>query len=125
MVALVLRHHFSTIDHIPFKRNKIILTDESIWHYVTGKGKPGAQIDLLIDRADHCISVCEMKFSVNTLPIDKRYADELQNKLSVFADESKTKKTLMLVMVTTFGVKDNVYRNSLIQNEIIIKDLLF
>jgi predicted AAA+ superfamily ATPase len=100
-----------------------ILTDESIWRHVPGKGKPGAQIDLLIDRADHCISVCEMKFSVNKFTIDKRYADELRNKLSVFADESKTKKTLMLVMVTTFGVKDNVYRNSLVQNEIIIKDL--
>jgi hypothetical protein len=100
-----------------------IQADESIWRFVPGKGKPGAQIDLLIDRADHCISICEMKFSNNEFTIDKRYDDELQNKLSVFKAATKTKKTLLMVMVTTFGVKDNTYRNSLIQNEVTMQDL--
>jgi AAA+ ATPase superfamily predicted ATPase len=100
-----------------------IQADESIWRFVPGKGKPGAQIDLLIDRADHCISICEVKFSTNEFTIDKKYSDELQNKLSVFKAATKTKKTLLMVMVTTFGVKDNTYRNSLVQNEVTIENL--
>ncbi len=95
-----------------------IQSEESVWRHVQRKASRGAQIDLLIDRADHCISLCEMKFSAKEFMIDKKYADELSNKLAVFSAVTKTKKTLLLVMVTTFGVKTNGYKNSLVQNEV-------
>ena len=100
-----------------------VYTEESAWRYVPGKEQRGAQIDLLIDRRDQCISICEMKFSTNEFSIDKTYATELERKLSVFKQKTKTMKTSFLVMITTFGTKTNMYKTSLIQNEVIQEDL--
>ena len=99
-----------------------IHTEASIWRYSPKNGK-GAQIDLLLDRADFCISLCEMKFSTTTFNIDKRYAEELKNKISVFTEYTKTNKTPFLVMVTTYGTKDNLYKTALIQNEVKLQNL--
>ncbi len=82
----------------------------------------GAQIDLLIQRADGFTDICEMKHSVNTFTIDKNYAKELQNKIDAYQELSKDNRTLHLVMVTTNGVVHNNYYN-MIQNEITMDDL--
>jgi uncharacterized protein len=99
-------------------------TQESIWRYVPGKGKKGAQIDLLIDRQDNCINVCEMKFSTSEYSISAAYAAELKNKLDVFQLNTKTKKTLFLTMITTHGVKQNINSTGLVQVDLKM-DILF
>jgi hypothetical protein len=53
-----------------------VYCEESIWKVRGNEDQAGAQIDLLIDRADHCISVCEMKFSATEFSIDKKYANQ-------------------------------------------------
>ena len=78
----------------------------------------GAQVDMLIDRRDHTINICEMKFSTTEFTIDKKYAGELENKLNVFRRETQTKKTLLLTLITTYGIKDNTYKQQLVDNEI-------
>ena len=100
-----------------------IYTEESAWRFAPGKLGNGAQIDLLLDRQDVCISICEMKFSNEEYAIDKSYAAELQNKLNIFKEETKTKKTLFLTMITTYGTKDNIYKTGLVQNEVTMDDL--
>ncbi|OQP55844.1 ATPase [Niastella yeongjuensis] len=84
----------------------------------------GAQINLLIDRRDHVINVCEMKFSLNAFTIDKKYAEELRNKIGVFTSEIKTRKSIYLTMITTFGLATNQYSMSLVQNDLTM-DVLF
>lgn len=101
-----------------------VYSETSIWHSKPQKEEPGAQIDLLIDRQDQCINVCEMKFSVNTFDITKSYAKELESKLKVFRDNTKTRKTLFLTMVTTHGVNNSKTYAGLIQNEVTM-DALF
>lgn len=100
-----------------------IYTEESVWRYVPGKGQPGAQIDLLLDRKDHVISICEMKFSDEIYSITKKYAADLQQKLTVFQQVEKPKKTLFLTMVTTYGVAKNAYSKGLIQGEVTMDEL--
>lgn len=100
-----------------------IQSEPSSWRYVPGKGKQGAQVDLLIDRADFCINICEMKFSTTVFSIDKKYAAELKNKADVFKQETKTNKTVMTVMITTFGTQNNSYKIGLIQNEVVMSQL--
>lgn len=95
-----------------------VLTEESTWRYLPKKGEKGAQIDLLLDRQDQCINLCEIKFSTDEYVITKSYADELQNKVSVFKRQTKTKKTVFLTMITSFGVKQNQYYTSQVQAEI-------
>lgn len=99
--------------------------EESVWrHRPRTKTEKGAQIDLLIDRNDSCINICEMKFSQNEFEISKAYASELANKETVFKAETKTKKTTFLTMVTTFGVKNASSYAGLVQAQVTM-DALF
>ena len=99
-----------------------VFTETSAWRHSPKDGN-GAQIDLLLDRQDNVISICEIKFSNAEFAIDKTYATELKNKLDTFRRESKTKKALFLAMVTTYGTKDNMYSIGLVQNEVTMDDL--
>ncbi|NQX42879.1 hypothetical protein SAMN05421820_113131 [Pedobacter steynii] len=100
-----------------------IYTEESAWRFVPGKIGNGTQIDLLVDRQDVCINICEIKFSNSEFIIDKPYAVALQDKMNIFKEQTKTKKTLFLTMVTTYGTKDNIYKTGLVQNEVLMEDL--
>lgn len=100
-----------------------VQTNESAWMVEGNIKQDGAQIDLLIDRADHCINICEMKFSLHEFSIEKKYALGLERKVSVFRESTKTRKTLFLTMITTYGVKKNGYYTNLIANEVTIEDL--
>lgn len=99
-------------------------TEHYMWRYTPKKGENGVQIDLLIDRQDRCINLCEMKFSINEFEITKSYSKELQTKIDVFREKSKTKKTIFLTMVTTNGIKNLRNYVGLVQKEINI-DALF
>jgi uncharacterized protein len=103
-----------------------IESEESAWRYVPAKGQKekGAQIDLLIDRKDRCINICEMKFYTGEFAIDKAYANELEQKMEVFAQKTKTKKTLFLTMISSYGLAENEYSRRLLQKSLTM-DVLF
>lgn len=82
----------------------------------------GSQIDLLIDRKDQTINICEIKFSTEKFLINKSYEENLRNKITAFKQETKTKKATHLTMITTYGVQQNKYSGS-VQKEIILNDL--
>ncbi|MBC7864803.1 MAG: ATP-binding protein [Bacteroidia bacterium] len=98
-----------------------VYTEESAWR--SKNKKEGVQVDLLIDRGDNCINVCEMKFSQTKFEINNRYAKELQNKIQTFQLESKTRKTVFLTMITTFGLIENIHKTSLVSNSIPLEKL--
>ncbi|MFK7832007.1 MAG: ATP-binding protein [Winogradskyella sp.] len=83
----------------------------------------GFQIDMLIDRSDQVISVCEMKFYASEFTITKSYAQTLRQKLTGFKEATKTKKQLFLVMVSTYGITDNMHKIDLVSNDISLNDL--
>lgn len=82
----------------------------------------GAQVDLLIDRNDSVINLCEIKFSIHTFTIDKKYAENLRNKIGTFKDETKTPKSVFLTFISTFGIKQNEYAG-IVQAEVTMDDL--
>ena len=82
----------------------------------------GAQIDMLIERADNTVNICEMKFSQNEFVIDKDYDAVLRHKLSRFGASVSHRKAIHLTMVTTYGVVHNAYWNR-VQSEVIADDL--
>lgn len=114
------------LKHIPQIKKELgissVYTEESAWRYFPRKGK-GAQIDLLLDRKDFVINLCEMKYSETAFLVDKSYADVLENKRDVFKSKTKTKKSIFLTFVTTFGLKDNDYSKRLVQNSIMVDSL--
>lgn len=101
-----------------------VYTEESSWRKQGVKHSKGAQIDLLIDRDDRIINVCEIKFSQQPFTITKKYADELNNKLQTFRQSFNTRKTLFLTMITTFGLVENEYSTSLVHQDLSM-DVLF
>ena len=84
-----------------------VYTEISAWR--SQKSERGAQIDLVIDRKDKIINICEIKFSTQPYAITKSYADNLQHKVWAFREETGTKKTILLTLITTFGLKQNEY----------------
>ena len=83
----------------------------------------GTQIDLLIDRNDRVITLCEIKFHQEPFRITKAYADTLRRKMSVFRESSKTRKHLMLCLISTFGLTPNVNSMSLNLQSLTLDDL--
>ena len=95
------------------------------WRYQPGKDSslPGAQIDLLIDRKDGVINICEMKYYDSEFTIDGTYADELRQKIQTFRELTKTRKSIFLVLVTPFGIKRNKYALEMEITDIRLEDL--
>ena len=104
-----------------------VLTKQSSW-FEQGRSTdennsiPGAQIDLLIDRRDKTINICETKFYSGEFVIDKDYSLKLRNKISTFKAITEPRKTLIATMITTFGIKHNKYSGT-IQQEVVLDDL--
>lgn len=115
-------------DHIPQIKNKLgisgVLSQESVWytHGDEDLGIPGAQIDLLIERRDRVINICEAKFSINEFVIDKDYDMILRNKIDAFRRMTNCKKALQTTMITTYGVKRGKY-SGVIHSQITLDDL--
>ena len=115
-------------DHTAQIKNKLgisgVLTQESAWFCTDDddKGISGAQIDLLIDRRDRVVSICEIKYSINEFIIDKSYDMKLRNKIGSFVKATNCKKSVQMVMVTTYGIKKNMY-SGLINAEVVLDDL--
>lgn len=82
----------------------------------------GAQIDLLIDRADEVINICEIKFASDKYVIDSEYEERLRNRASLFRTVTKTKKSIQHTFITTYGVSPNLH-SGIVQSEVTMDDL--
>ncbi len=116
-------------DHIRQVKQKLgisgVLSEEYTWFVQPAEENgidKGAQIDLLIDRRDHVINLCEIKFASDLFEIDKSCNEVLRNKIEVFRKTSKTKKSLQLTMISTYGVKNGKYSN-MVASEVVLDDL--
>ena len=99
-----------------------VLSNVYSWRKEADEMSDGAQIDLLIDRKDQVINLCEMKYSLSEYAIDAEYEQKLRNKKSTFINATNTRKAVHLTMVTTFGIKTNAH-SGIVQNEITLEDL--
>ena len=97
-----------------------VQTDISSW--ISRSDGNGAQIDLVIDRADRVINLCEIKFSKGPFEINKSYDLALRGKIEAFRSETKTRKALHLTMITTYGIKPGKY-SGIVQSEINMDEL--
>jgi hypothetical protein len=127
-----LVRHVDDIEESGFAQLKAALgigavsTTESSWRYHPPRdaAERGTQIDLLLDRRDNTVNLCEMKFSDGPFTIDKRYADELRDRREIFRRVIRTRKNVFLTLVTTFGVSDNAYAKELLVSSLTV-DALF
>ena len=114
------------LQHVPQIKLQLgiagVLSEASSW-FVKGKdGERGAQIDLVIDRSDNVINLCEMKFAKDEYEISKEDEEDLRHKASAFQKQTKTRKALHLTMVSTYGLKRNQYSDA-VQSQVLLDDL--
>lgn len=100
-----------------------IISNVYSWVYLPkDSDEQGVQIDMLIDRDDNVINVCEMKFSQGEYELTEKYDLALRNKVVTFQTKTKTRKGVSLVMITSYGLKRNAWANG-IQRQITMDDL--
>ncbi len=89
----------------------------------SSEAQEGTQIDLLIDRQDNVISLCEMKFYNEEVTLSKTDADKLRKRRAVFRNITQTKKQIFIVLITTHGLFPNKHSSELIDNVVLMDDL--
>ena len=81
------------------------------WHIVGDSKSSGAQIDMLVNRADRVLNLCEMKFSHGDFDVSKDYDEKLRNRIAAIAEKTGNKMNIQPTLVTTYGLKMNMYSN--------------
>lgn len=99
-----------------------IYTEESVFVKKGIEESQGFQIDLLIDRKDATVNLCEIKYYAGQFEITKNYALDLLNKKQGFIEQTKTKKQVFITLITNYGLKDNAYKD-VIDVELILEQL--
>jgi hypothetical protein len=100
-----------------------VATEVSAWRYVPkSDSEKGAQIDLVISRADRTINLCEIKFAIGKYQMTAEYADYIRDRAELFRAKTKTKYAIVPTMVTTYGVAEGA-NSSVAQQEITMEDL--
>ncbi len=100
-----------------------IYTQEGSFSYKGNSVNEGFQIDLLIDREDKTMNLCEMKFYDSEFTLTKQYADTLRKKRELLKTESKTKKHIFITLITTYGLIENQHSLGLIDHVVTLEDL--
>ncbi len=119
------------LHHIPQIKRKLgisgILSNVCTWAcrpFVDENGckQPGAQIDLVIERGDKTVNLCEMKFASHPYSVSSDYSAWLAKRRELFRQITGTRSTLHLTMITSYGVEHNAGWQT-IQSEVVLDDL--
>ena len=112
------------MDHVPQILHSIgidrIQTDYYSWR--SEATTPKSQIDLIIDRADGIITICEMKYSADTYQMTQTEAGKIATRLQNYISENSPKKGVQTALVTTVGLKPGKNADA-VQNVIVLSDL--
>jgi AAA+ ATPase superfamily predicted ATPase len=100
-----------------------VYTEESSYLLKVDTEHKGIQVDMLIDRADGIINICEMKFYDAPFIITSKYAEELREKRNIIKQVADTKKSIFLTMITCFGLRENSHATELVQSQVTIDKL--
>lgn len=116
------------IRHLPQIKRSLgisgIATESSAWRFVPAKDdlRKGAQIDMVIKRADKIIHLVEMKFSETPFTITKDYEERLKQRKALFMEINKLQRGPVHTFITPFGVARGVHA-SFIHSQLTAKDL--
>jgi len=120
-------HSFETVclNHI-YEIKKILGIDgiDSLEYSYFDNKKGGAQIDLIIDRKDNVINLCEMKFSNNKYNITDQYKENIINKVETLRNVSKNNKQIVVTFITLNGINksnSDIVRKEILANELFIQ----
>ena len=94
----------------------------SAWDVRGDDENDGAQIDLIIERKDNVVNLCEMKFAQAPYVIDKEEEAKLRHRLEILKSTLSPRQTIHLTMITTYGVAYGKH-SGIVQKEVCMDDL--
>lgn len=100
-----------------------VYTEISSFQVKGNKASDGIQIDIVIDRADNTVNLCECKFYSSPLEIDKAYAIAMTKRIEVFKSQTKTKKNVFNTLITILAPKRNEYLHQAVDRVVLLEDL--
>ncbi len=114
--------------HLPQISQSLKMSPRAIpntWRYVPRKGsdEKGAQIDLLFDRDDGSLTICEIKYTIKPYLIDKQESTKLKQRIMVFKEITRTKKQIFLAVISANGLKRNMYSDEMVDGAARLDDL--
>ncbi len=119
--GVCLKHVDQIVDALNIQVNGPL----SSWRFIPRKQKDqGAQIDLLVERNDHAVTLFEIKYTDSPFRIDKQYAETLRKKVKVFKERTKTERQIFITLISANGLKESIYSEDLLSGVITLKDLM-
>ncbi len=117
--GICYKHGQKIIDALNIKTATVI----DSWRFVSKTEQDqGAQVDLLIDRSDDAITLCEIKYTQAPFMLDKAEAEALKKKIQIFKDKTKTQKQIFLVFISANGLRETAYSNDMVSGRVILED---
>lgn len=96
--------------------------DASPWTLRGTEDQEGMQIDLILERQDRVVNLCEMKFSVGEYEVDKAYEMKLRSRLQAIQQLVNRRQNVQMTLVTTFGLKHSMH-SGIFQQTVSIDEL--
>lgn len=113
--------------HIPQIKQALgisgVVTSQSSWSLKGDDNIDGTQIDMLIDRNDNVVNMCEMKFYNEEFTVNKQYHTVLVHRQNVLSGMMPRRKAIHSTLITTFGLTHNEYSGDF--QQVITIDVLF
>ena len=112
------------MSHIPQIKRALGISGMHVDYYAwrSKTMNPGAQIDLLLERSDKVINLCEIKYSDMPYAITKDEATLYHNRLNAFRIETETRCAVQTTYITTCGLRKGMYAST-IQHSVTLNDL--
>ena len=110
--------------HIPQIKRALRIDGISTLNYSwrSKTAKPAVQIDLIIERADKIVNVCEVKYSQDEYELDKEEYERINRRRNTFIKETGLRHASWLTMITTEGLAKGMY-SGMIQSVVTLNDL--
>ena len=97
-------------------------SNQAAWIQAGDSDNTGVQIDLIIERADNVVNLCEMKFYSEPFSVDSAYELKIRHRNNLVMNLIPKKKTLRNTLVTTYGIKKNEH-SGIFTNVVTLDDL--
>lgn len=95
----------------------------SSWRYISNTEESGGQIDIVFDRPDDIVNLCEIKYCRAPFVLDKKYANHILNREKIYCKVTKTDKQIFHSMVASAGLKKTIYSEEIITSHANLQSL--
>ena len=111
------------LNHIPQIKHALnvggVGSKESSWYFENENGH--GQVDLVIQRNDNVVNLCEIKFYQDDFVVDLDCFKKISSRIEAIRPYISKKASIHSTLITTYGIHKNEY-SSVFQNVVVLDD---